>query len=331
MSQIFISFSEKDINFAEKIVRALTRKKLDIWIDWRNTIKEKEWLERINHGIDDADVFLFLISPDSAVSPSCIKELRRAINKDKRIIPIYIHETDMDIIPSELRRINWISCKDGEDNFNNSIRQIAETVRTNRTWLQTLVKLQFKALDWERHKRIHNLLWGQELRETEILLDDAIINKEVQITPYQRRFVRASRNNYDKLRSRSFIILLMASIGIGILGIYTIFQGNRATASAAPALAASTREAEVAATSQFSNTLAVAEEATAQSIAGEAQNQAEIADLVASALNIQSKRLDLSFLLSAEAYRMDDDYLTRSALLSSLEFSPHLKGVICSV
>ena len=37
MSHIFISYSRKDLDFAQKIVDALAENDLDTWIDWKRS------------------------------------------------------------------------------------------------------------------------------------------------------------------------------------------------------------------------------------------------------------------------------------------------------
>jgi hypothetical protein len=43
MSHIFISYSRKDLTFAQKIVDALAAKDLDTWIDWKSIPKGEDW------------------------------------------------------------------------------------------------------------------------------------------------------------------------------------------------------------------------------------------------------------------------------------------------
>ncbi|MCJ7432506.1 MAG: toll/interleukin-1 receptor domain-containing protein, partial [Anaerolineales bacterium] len=68
MSHIFISYSRNDIIFAGKIVQALAENNLATWIDWKSIPKGEDWEQEIYRGIEDADAFLFLISPDSVAS-----------------------------------------------------------------------------------------------------------------------------------------------------------------------------------------------------------------------------------------------------------------------
>jgi TIR domain len=71
MSHIFISYSRKDIDFAQKVVDALAANNLDTWIDWKSIPKGEDWEQEIYRGIEEADAFLFLISPDSVSSQMC--------------------------------------------------------------------------------------------------------------------------------------------------------------------------------------------------------------------------------------------------------------------
>lgn len=75
MSHIFISYSRRDIDFAQKFVDALAANALDTWIDWKSIPKGEDCEQEIYHGIEEADAFLFLISPDSVASEKCNKEI----------------------------------------------------------------------------------------------------------------------------------------------------------------------------------------------------------------------------------------------------------------
>ena len=86
MSHIFISYSRRDIEFAQKIVDALAKNKLDTWADWKNIPASVGWEAEIFRGIEEADAFLFLISPDSVRSKMCNEEITHAVKNHKRII-----------------------------------------------------------------------------------------------------------------------------------------------------------------------------------------------------------------------------------------------------
>ena len=81
MSHIFISYSRNDLALAQKIVTALGENGLDTWVDWTSIPKGEDWWLQIKDGIEKADAFLFLISPDSATSEPCSDEINHAVKK----------------------------------------------------------------------------------------------------------------------------------------------------------------------------------------------------------------------------------------------------------
>lgn len=74
MSHIFISYSQNNIDFAGKIVRALAENDLETWIDLKSIPKGENWEQEIYNGIEEANAFLFLLSPNSVASEMCNNE-----------------------------------------------------------------------------------------------------------------------------------------------------------------------------------------------------------------------------------------------------------------
>src|SRR6266498_275335 len=173
MTHIFISYSRKDIDFAGKIVQALAEKEVDTWIDWKNIPKGEYWEQEIYRGIEEADAFLFLISPDSVRSRICNKEIAHAVINSKRILPIVIRDTDVasfhdETAREEIAKRNWIFCRDGQDHFNTAIEQTLHTLHTDYEWLNYHTKLQVQALEWKRNDNEKSfLLDGIELQTAE--------------------------------------------------------------------------------------------------------------------------------------------------------------------
>src|SRR5687768_17743046 len=116
MSHIFISYSRSDLDFAQNIVDALAAQNLEMWIDWKSIPKGEDWEQEIYRGIEEADTFLFLISPDSIKSEICNKEIAHAVKNNKRVIPIVVRDADVknffyEISKKEISRRNWIFCR----------------------------------------------------------------------------------------------------------------------------------------------------------------------------------------------------------------------------
>jgi WD40 repeat protein len=228
VSHIFISYSRKDLAFAQKIVTALAEDDLDTWIDWKSIPKGEDWEKEIYHGIEEADAFLFLISPDSVVSEMCNKEIEHAVKNGKRILPIIIRDADPKSIHPEISKRNWIFCRDGQDDFNRAIEETRKTIHTDYEWLKYHTKLQVKALDWERQKDNSQLLRGKELRTAEKQLAEVNNQEDPQPTDLQRYYILASQRNEIRTRQQITFGLAMGLITIMVLSIATWIQRNNA-------------------------------------------------------------------------------------------------------
>jgi hypothetical protein len=88
MTDTFISYSRKDIAFAKIIHESLQSSQLETWIDWQDIPPSVDWFEEIKEAIEQADTFVFIISPTSVKSEICSKEIAHAELNNKRLIPI---------------------------------------------------------------------------------------------------------------------------------------------------------------------------------------------------------------------------------------------------
>ena len=65
MSDVFISYYGPDIDFVRHLFDQLTARAREPWADWQDIPPTADWLAEIYGGIEAADSFLFIISPDS--------------------------------------------------------------------------------------------------------------------------------------------------------------------------------------------------------------------------------------------------------------------------
>lgn len=222
MSHIFISYSRKDLATAEKIINALAEDDLKPWIDWKSIPKGEEFEREIQQGIEEADIFLFLVSPDSAQSDWCNKEINHAVKNGKRILPVVLRDTDLKIIHPEISKRNWIFCRSGQDDFNKAMEETRKTVRTDYEWLKYHTELQVKALKWEQNKDTSRLLRGKELQAAEQKLVVARHVKDPESTRLQYEFVTTSRKNETKRQRRVFTGILT---GFGLFIVLCVIAG----------------------------------------------------------------------------------------------------------
>jgi len=238
MSHIFISYSRIDLDFAQKIVDALAAHDLDTWVDWKSIPKGEDWEQEIYRGIEEADAFLFLVSPDSVISEMCNKEISHAVQNSKRILPIFIANVDNKEIyrvtekflhkeqREEINRRNFILWRQEIDDFDEAMDETQKTIHTDYEWLKYHTRLQVKALEWERTRDNSRLLRGKELREAKEQLAKSHI--EPQATELQRSYLLRSETNEELQRKRILYGLGIGLIMVSVLAIYAWIQRNNA-------------------------------------------------------------------------------------------------------
>ena len=62
MSDIFISYSRKDIAYARLLHKALNEHDLETWIDWQDIPPSIEWMKEIYTAIEEANTIIFILS-----------------------------------------------------------------------------------------------------------------------------------------------------------------------------------------------------------------------------------------------------------------------------
>jgi hypothetical protein len=88
MADVFISYSRKDADFVRRLHQALTEQGRDIWIDWEDIPLTADWWQEICAGIEAADNFLFIISPDSVRSAAAQAAEATAVLLGKRSLSL---------------------------------------------------------------------------------------------------------------------------------------------------------------------------------------------------------------------------------------------------
>jgi len=73
MSDVFISYSRRDIDFVRHLFDQLTARDRKPWADWQDIPPTADSLAEIYSGIEAANTFLFVISPDSVTFSDIIR------------------------------------------------------------------------------------------------------------------------------------------------------------------------------------------------------------------------------------------------------------------
>src|SRR2546426_822077 len=85
--RVFISYSRDDLEFADQLDAALNACGFDCVIDRHGISGGEEWKRRLGNLIREADTVVFVLSPTSAGSETCIWEAEEATRLGKRILP----------------------------------------------------------------------------------------------------------------------------------------------------------------------------------------------------------------------------------------------------
>ena len=115
MANIFVSYSRADREFVQRVNLSLKETDKDVWIDWEDIPATAEWMAEIFSAIAAADSFVFVLSPESIKSATCLEELARAVELNKRLIPILCRNVNPDAVPESIRRLQWIDFRQETD------------------------------------------------------------------------------------------------------------------------------------------------------------------------------------------------------------------------
>jgi formylglycine-generating enzyme required for sulfatase activity len=105
MARIFISYSRKDEEFARRLARSLSESGMDVWIDLEDIPAGMKWSKAIQQGLDNAEVMVVIISPDSMTSSNVEDEWQYFLDHGKPVIPLLLHPARVHF---QLNRIQYI-------------------------------------------------------------------------------------------------------------------------------------------------------------------------------------------------------------------------------
>jgi WD40 repeat protein len=263
MAKLFVSYSRKDSIAARKLIEAFKSIQQEVWVDWESIPPAVDWLEQVFRGIEEADAFLFLISPDSVASEVCKVEITRAALNNKRIIPIVLRDVDPQITHEDIRKLNWTFMREA-DNFEEGLAKVKTAIELDLDWLEEHRRLLVRSLEWHRRKDPSLLLRGRDLRNARQMVATAT-SKDPLPTDLQRTFIQHSSRS-ERNRLTAWIATGVALLIMAVLSYLALINSREATRNADRA-----DKNRVRAEKNAAQALLSAKEA------GEAQRQAEAA------------------------------------------------------
>jgi WD40 repeat protein len=173
MTQVFISYSERDRQTMEKIRNSLRRESLTVWTNTTDVQTGEDFQSAIDRGIEQTDNLVYLVSPDSVQSEFVRKELEYAVSLHKRLIPILVRETPPESIPLALQGVQYIDLTDNvkEDDYVLDESKLLKILHQDEAYYNEHKVFLTQALKWERQNRNPSiLLRGYNLRSAEAWL-----------------------------------------------------------------------------------------------------------------------------------------------------------------
>jgi predicted chitinase len=199
MTDVFISYSRKDKDFVSTLYAAFERSQKNIWVDWNNIPLTSDWWAEIEKGIEAADTFVFVISPDSIASEVCTKEIDHAVLHNKRLFPIVRRDaTNFEVgndAHKKIQQHNWLMFRE-EDDFEKSFKMLTETISLDLEHLHSHTRLLVRAIEWSKGRSDSLLLRRDDLASAEQWLEESV-GKDPKPTELQETYIKNSRDVED--------------------------------------------------------------------------------------------------------------------------------------
>jgi TIR domain/WD domain, G-beta repeat len=147
-ARVFISYSRKDITFADRLDAALKARGFEPLIDRTDIYAFEEWWKRVEDLIARADTVVFVLSPD-AVRPGSVslKEVEFAASLNKRFAPIVFRPVQDKDVPEALAKLNFIFFDDMA-RFEQSADKLGEALNTDISWIRHHTDFGEQARRW---------------------------------------------------------------------------------------------------------------------------------------------------------------------------------------
>lgn len=145
-TRIFLSYSRKDLAFAELLKSELEKAGYQPSLDKTDIAPGEAWQDRLGKLIQDADAVVFCLSHYSAASSICGWEVDESAKLGKRIIPAVVDAVDPSALPDALTKLNFIFFAD--TSFDVAFSNLRAALDTNLGWVRLHTRLGELALEW---------------------------------------------------------------------------------------------------------------------------------------------------------------------------------------
>jgi hypothetical protein len=122
-SNIFMSYSRRELGFVDDLVSKLEAAGHHVWLDYRALIPGTPWKGQIDKGVQESDTVLLVVSKASMASKYVELEWQHFLTTNKRVILLIFEAVDL---PKELERYEWI---DFRGNYKAGLRELLSQLK----------------------------------------------------------------------------------------------------------------------------------------------------------------------------------------------------------
>lgn len=224
---VFISYSSWDIDFARKLNETLQVQSKSTWFEQESITSDIEYKQEVEKGIENAKNFVFILSPNSASSTLCQRELAYAHVLNKRIITIVYKSVGSQDLPEQLKETLRVDFTQNQEDFLINFGQLYRFLESDPVHVKGHTRLLIQAKAWEDAQRDDGLLLrGKSLLAAETWLRQ-VDDKNPQPTELQLEYLECSRLlPLRKIKLRSVIAVgVMLAFLASILRLSGLLQG----------------------------------------------------------------------------------------------------------
>jgi uncharacterized protein YjiK len=237
-SDVFLSYRRADVEFVKQLHAALEATGRDVWIDWDDIPPGVAgFTGEIEAGIEGADVFVAVLSPTYLDSEYCLMELSKALELNKRLVPIVYQKFEGNP-PSGIGHINWVYfCPHaGQTNtFEEAFPKVIQAIEADFDHMRAHTRLLLRAREWDiKQRQASFLLKGQEVTEAERWLG-ASTGKKPEPLKLHTEYIITSRAAETQRQRRiltgvsvALVVSIVLTIAAVLLGIEADNQRGRA-------------------------------------------------------------------------------------------------------
>jgi tetratricopeptide (TPR) repeat protein len=209
--KVFISYSRRDMFFADGLEAALKARGFEPLIDRSEIYAFEEWWKRIEMLIASADTMVFVLSPDSVASEVALKEVAFAASLNKRFAPVVCRRVEYTTVPEALAKLNFIFFDDAA-RFEESADRLAQALNTDIAWIRRHTEFGDHARRWALSNRPSGLLLRSPVLEEAGRWIAARPPGAPAPTEETQAFIRQSRQGAARRRN-----ILTGSLAVGLV------------------------------------------------------------------------------------------------------------------